>query len=354
MLGQTKTNLDDDLFDDSAGYEDETGIQLNPNLSPEEKKRAVILARLFSMDTSNVLCGLCLVKGVPGAGKDVLGNYLSFSCGRFYPQKSIMRDEKPRRLFGHYDGLFNPAVLKDELSKMSEIAKGMGLKSYDGALEKAADAWVTETGRVMLKDSVLYLTEFWKYVYKREPHNAMNKAMGGIHKEKRHINTLIIGTVQQLEDLDNYTCMPFVDWTVTCTHSTRNPTGFVYFVQKVKWDYNQKMLVSIGSPFPIAFDAGSPRRFIGDGKIQLLKPQYQSETEEERIVLDVLKAGADTYEELVQVITTYGDMSKDEILATLKELKFRKHKRVIFYPDYFSIFNSKSAPNQNTRIKVED
>lgn len=341
---------DESLYDETRGYDDETGVRFAPGLTIEERHQATTLYRLF-----NELWGVCIIKGDPGTGKDLFGNYLSFKIKRFFPWKRILRDEKPRKLFGEYAGLFNEKVLRDSLAQMRLLAKGSAITEIDNVMDKAADDWVTGSGEVLLKNSLLYLTEYWRYCYNREPHNPMNKTMGAIHKVKRHLDCLIIGTVQLPSELDKKTCLPWVDWEVTCTRSVVNKTGFVYFVQKVKYDRRLDMLTPIGGkPFPIAFDAGKPRTDIGDGKIVIRRANYRPETEEERIVLDVLKAGVDNYDELVDFIETNGDMMENEILATLKELRFRKYKRAVDYPCFFAIYNSKSAPQLKTSIRIAE
>ena len=82
------------------------------------------------------------------------------------------------------------------------------------------------------------------------------------------------------------------------------------------------------------------------------------ETEEERIVLDVVKAGADNYETLVEFLETEGDMSEIETLMTLKQLCLklpdRPPKFAIWYPCYYFLFNSRSVPQINTGLKVGD
>ena len=345
----TKTRITaPDLFDETLGYEDEASVQLAEGLTTEETNQAKILYTLF-----NELWGLCLVVGPPGAGKDLFGNWLSYTLKRYFPWKRILRDEKPRKLYGEYAGLFNESVLAEDLSRMRAIASGVGITQLGMVLEKAADDWVTSKGQVLLKNSVLYLTEFWRYCYKREPHNPMNKTMGGIHKEKRHLDCLILGTTQQVEDLDRFTCLPWVDWKVICSRASPkvNKTGFVFWVQKVKYDKRMMVLLSIGRPFPIAVDAGKPRSYLGDGLIIVRKPKYTPETEEERVVLAVLNEGITKYDELVDYIETYGDMGEGEILATLKELAFVRRKRVVSFPCYFRLFNSKSAPQMRTSLK---
>ncbi len=342
-----------ELFDESAGYEDDIGIRVAKGLTEQERQQAIVLYRLF-----NELWGVCIVVGDPGTGKDTFGNYMSYTLKRYFPDKRILRDEKPRELFGGYAGLFNDRVLSEDLEKMREVAKGVGATKIDDVMEKAADEWVTKKGNVLLQNSILYLTEYWRYCYNREPHNPMNKTMGAIHKMKRHINTLIIGTVQLATELDKKTCLPWLDWRVTCVRSRKDSTRYNYFIEKVRYDRRRDELISASRPLAIPVDAGKPRSFIGDGKIVIKKPDYKPETEEERIVLDVIKAGADSYEKLVEFLETEGDMSEMEILTTLKHLCLKlpgyPPKFVIWYPCYYFIFNSRSAPNIKTSIRVGD
>lgn len=349
-INKTKAN-ESDLFDNSAGYDDDRGIRFAPDLTEEERHQATSLYRLF-----NGLWGLCTVKGDPGTGKDLFGNYITYKLKRFFPHKRMVRDEKPRNLFGAYDGLFDEQVIIDDLKQMKEIAKGtrQSKDEEEVKLEQAADDWVQGAGQVLLKNSILYLTEFWRYCYNREPHNPMNKTMGAIHKVKRHLDCLIIGTTQLTEDLDRKTCLPWIDWQVTCTRSRINKTTFTYFVQKVKYDRRLSILMPIGKPFPIRFDAGKPRSDMGNGLITILKPKYLPESEEERIILDLIKEGYNKYESILEFLYEHGDMTEYEILETLKNLSFIPRKHVIDYPCYFRLYNSKSAPQVKTSLKLTE
>lgn len=341
----TNQQVDHDLFDTTVGYDEEVGLKLPDGLSPDEEKQARQLYNIF-----NELWGLVIVTGLPGTGKDLFGNIISYKCARFYPWKKIMRDEKPRSLFGKYAGLFNRTVLKEDLERMQEVASGSRSRAVvNEAMSKAADNWVAEEGEVMLKNSVLYLTEYYKYCYCRDPMNPMNKTMGAIHKVYRHLDCLVIGTVQLATDLDKHTCLPFVKWNVTATKSATNPTGFVYYITKVAYDDRRELLIPTSRPFPMAFDGGKPRSYLGDGRIKILKTWYKGVTEEEQLVLGCLKAGVDVYEDLVKLLQEQVEMSEAEVLTTLKDLKFRKSKKVIGYNDFFSLYNSKSAPQVGSK-----
>jgi hypothetical protein len=348
-LGQRSSVANVSLYDETRGYDDETGVRLAGNLTPVERQQATSLYRLF-----NELWGVCIVVGDPGTGKDLFSNYLCYKIKKYFPWKRILRDEKPRKLFGEYAGLFNEQTIQNDLKKMREIAKGAGTTQIDAVMDKVADDWAAGAGTVLLKNSLLYLTEFWRYCYNREPHNPMNKTMGAIHKLKRHLDCLVLGTVQLPSELDKKTCLPWIDWQVTCTRSAVNKTGFIYYVQKVKYDPRMAMLNFLGTPFPIQFDAGKPRSDMGDGRIVVNRESYRPETDEERIVLNVVRAGVDKYEDIVDLLTTQGDMEEDEILGTLKELKFRKRKRAVDFPCFFALYNSKSAPSIKSSLRVSE
>jgi len=341
----------EDLFDTTPGYDEEVGVKLPSTLSPEDAYRARQLYNLF-----NGLWGVAITAGDPGSGKDTFGNYITNRMKLYFPWKRLLRDEKPRPLYGSYDGLFNEKVLHEDLARMKEVAVGVKPSEIDKVMQRAADVWVTKKGVVLLKDSILYLTEYWRYCYNREAHNPMNKTMGGIHKEKRHLDCLIIGTTQLVSELDKKTCLPWIDWRVTCARSRINKTRFTYFIERVRYDKRMDILIPISKPFSISIDAGKPRSYLGDGKIAIRDGghNYPPETEEERIVLDVLKAGVNTYEDIVGLLEEEGDMSEWETLATLKDLKFKKNKRVIDYPCDFGLFNSKSAPNIKSSLKIAD
>lgn len=341
-----------DLFDRTIGYDEEPSVQLAEGLSNWEEEQAVILYKLF-----NELWGVCIILGVPGTGKDLWANIISHKLKTYFPWKRILRDEKPRLLYGDYAGIFNDKVLKEDLLRMKAIATQVGdngkqqrQEVQDTKLESIADAWVSSEGEVLLKNSVLCLTEYWRYCYNRDPHSAMNKTMGAIHKMKRHLDTLILGTVQLATDLDTRTCLPFIDWQVICNYSTVNPTGFFYHISKVKYDMRMGRLMTIGQPFTMAFDAGKPRANLGDGKIRIANRDYQPKGKVEKQVLSALLAGVNTYKELVSSLKS----EEDEILWALKDMKFNKAKRAIDYPCFFGLYNSKSVPQIKTSLKVEE
>ncbi len=348
----TSATKREDLFAVSSGYDDAVGVRLAIGLTEQETERAKSLYKLF-----NGLWGLCLVVGDPGAGKDVFGNYVSHTIHRYFPSKPLLRDERPLELHGEYAGLFDEDVLREDIARMKKAAAGVAATKIDSAMEDVADSWVEGDGTVLLQDSILYLTEYWNYCARRNPHSPMNKTMGAIHKMKRHLNVLIIGTAQMAAELDRKTCLPWVDWVTYCRHLRSNPTVFEYRIYKARYDRRMDMLLATGNPFHITVDAGRPRSFLGDGRIVVRRPDYVPESEEERVVLAVLKTGVDDYDQLVDYLETEGDMSEWETLRTLKQLSLwlpgmSAGKFVIDYPCWFRVFDSRSTPQIRTTLKA--
>lgn len=334
-----------DLFDYTVGYEAEPP-RMAEGLNPYEVEQARMIFNIF-----NGLWGLVIMLGKRGTGKDLFGNFLTYRIKRYFPWKKILRDEKPRELFGEYTGLFNDSVLKEDLARMGEKARGSAKTERDVILDREANEWVTSKGNVLLKNSVLYLTEFWRYCYNREPHNPMNKTMGAINKLARHLDCLVLGTTILEEELDKKTALENVTWKIIGSMDRTIKMLFVYRIYRVSYDSRSGRLINTSSPFILPFDAGKPCSFMGDGKIRIKKFEYRPENEEERVVLTALKSGVEYYEDLVGLLETYGDMEEANTLATLKELKFRQHKRVIWYPCDVELYNSKSATEIKTNLK---
>jgi hypothetical protein len=360
MLGnRSNRNLEDapELYDESLGYDDETGIKFAPGLTAIDRTRATIIYRLF-----NELWGLCIVTGDPGTGKDTFCNYITYLIKTYFSWKRILRDERPRALYGPYAGLFTEELIIKDLKSMKRIAKGKKpTEAEEAEMDRSIDDWLKGAGEVLMKNSVVYLTEYWKYCGRLESTSPMCKTMGGIHRLGRHLDCLVFGSVQDPQDLARQQSLRWVNWQVVCTKSSFNITGFNYYVYKMKYDKRVDKLLPTPvnqRPFRISLDAGRPRKELGDGKIVIRKPDYQPENEEEKIILDVIKSGLNVYEDIVELLTTQGDFTEKEVGDTIKKLGLKlpgfRPKMVLDYPCYFKIYNSKSAVALSSNIKFEE
>lgn len=326
-----------DLFDYTTGYDTEPDVQIDNSLSDWIIAEGIRYYNLFRTPPSG-LCGVAALSGAVGNGKDLLGNYLSWINYKVFPHKRLLRNEKPRELFGLYDGLFNETVLDEELSKMRTLAsdKKVTIKERSLLLEQAADNWISSEGQVLLKNSILYLTEYWRYCYKRDPFNPMNKTMGGIHKVKRHFDIFIIGTIQLMTDLDRFTCLPFLDWEIKCRRSAVNPTGFIYMVFKLEYQGERRGIVRSISPIDIIkLDGAKPITELGEPITIIGEPRHNDRYEKK--VLDSIKSGVVTLEDLQKEVKFRN--SNTSVLKILKKLFADK---TITYGCWFNIYNSKS------------
>lgn len=334
----------EELFDYSIGYDDDPVLEFDQNLPEWLLEYAIKYYKLF-----NGLWGLAVASGMPGNGKDLLFNHISWVIKTAFPKK-LMRDEKPRELFGLYDGIFNDLSLKEDLDRMREVSKGVKtLTERNELLAKAADDWVSSTGEVMLKNSVLYLTELWRYCSKRDPHNPMNKTMGGIFKMKRHMDLLTLGTIQLMSDIDRFTCIPFIDWEIKAYKSKVNPTGYVYLVYKCQYTGLRKGLINSDMPIDIIrLDGAQPVDYLGE-PVTIIDAEYKGNKNEQKL-LDAINSGIDTYEGLLAELK-YRNTNVLSIMKSLYSTRIiRKQKPVINYGCWFRLYNSKSAPNIKTNV----
>ena len=355
---RTIRNTEDarELYDESLGYDDETGIKFAPGLSPLDRKRATLLYRLF-----NELWGLCIVTGDPGTGKDTFCNYITHRIKTYFPWKKILRDERPRPLYGPYAGLFDDNMLVKDIKAMTRISKGKITPEEENLLDRKIDDWLHGAGEVLLKNSVLYLSEYWKTCGRLESTSPMCKTIGGIHRLGRHLDCLVFGSVQDPQDLARQQSLRWVNWQVYCRKSSQNITGFNYYVYKMKWDKRRDTLTPMPLnqiPFLIPLDAGVPRKELGDGIIRIRRGDYVPENDHEYNVLEVIKSGVNVYEDIVNLLVQEKVMSQQEIGDTVKKLGLKipgyRPKMVLDYPCYFKIYNSKSAVALNTSVKFEE
>lgn len=349
---KSKDEIIEDLFDRTSGYDDEPDVQFDGSLPSWLLDEALMLYKKF-----NGLWGLAIFTGPPGAGKDTVGNYLSYILHKAFPATKLLRDEKPRELFGMYDGLFNRDVLNKELGNMQLMAKeGKSFQEKGILLEKAADEWVTSQGSVKLKNSILYLTEYWNYCYNRDPHNPMNKTMGAVHKVKRHFHTLILGTVQLTSDLDRFTCLPFVDWEIRC-HKSAYPGVCNYLMYRCQWDAARERLLRSAVPIYIMrVDGAEPVDYLGE-PIKIIDEAYTGSKDENK-VLDAVRAGNNTWESLnidCRIVQRHGILKEEYLKENKRVLKetlrglYLMKPPVVVYGCWFRLFNSKS-PVQINRV----
>jgi hypothetical protein len=206
---------------------------------------------------------------MPGAGKDLFGTTLSWIIKTCFKDKTAFRDERPRRLYGFYEP-FDEDVLLEELNKMNSEAKGILPREIERDdketvknMQTLTNEWLRTVGQAKLQNAVLYLTEFWRYMHNRRPHNPMGILMGGILKQWRHLDLLVIGTVQQKKELDRISCLPYITHEVRCSWSLTEPYTGEYKIFPVKLIGSQGVLQARGRRKKVRINGKEPRDFLG-------------------------------------------------------------------------------------------
>lgn len=216
--------------------------------------------------------GMVIVTGMPGMGKDMFANWLSYAIKTVFENKKVFRDERPKWLFGDYE-IFNEAVLREELENMSREALGIpdeidrgDIKMIEkvGAMTKD---WLKAVGESKLHNGVLYLTEFWRYCHNRRPHNPMGILLGSIIKQWRHLDLLIIGSAQQAHELDRFSVLPYVTHQVRCSWGYKYPTTGTYRIKQVTQITADGVIQFERKVRKLHIDGARPRAWLGGERI---------------------------------------------------------------------------------------
>ena len=251
-------------------------VELNPGLSEWEVADAWALIRWLKGNGPFFgIAGTMLVSGPRRQGKGLFSNVLAWKLKRYFKFKKILRDDHAPALFGEYT-LFNEDTLLGEIEAMSDVAeeddRGKKEDGKDKKLSKRAkravlatqiNEWRTgEHGEVMMQNSVIVKDEFWKDMNKRRPSSTMNLLFGGLLKTCYHIDTLVIGIIQRVDDLDRFTCLPDVNLHVKCTWCDirERPNTARVSMQHVQWSVARQRLIPLDKkPFVIYLNGAMPR-----------------------------------------------------------------------------------------------
>jgi hypothetical protein len=240
-------------------------VELNNNLNEEEIELAEkIIGWLTIAGHFYGIAGHMIVTGMPRQGKGLFATWLSYWLHRLFRNRHIICDEKMKPAFGEHK-IFNEDMLRQDIDRMMEVAKDNGakLKKTEKESKDFVEKWIAESGEVVLKNSILRLTEYWRYMYNRRPGTLMNYFISGILRQWGHIDTFVIGDAQLAHDLDAFTCLPYVNYDVRCMwSSTRQNTVDAHFYQTM-FNKSRGKLTPIGKPHILHIDGGKQHEFLG-------------------------------------------------------------------------------------------
>lgn len=260
MATRTIDRIDNMYYPDTEEEEGLYNVELNPSLTEQEIDEALKLYKLSR--------GIMIVTGMPGSGKDLWGNVLTWKLRRFFKGKKVFRDEKPRKIFGYYEPFDDTTIMHEFVQLISELNEELpdeiSRKDIE-AVKKMADLsnqWLARIGEEKLKNSVLYQTEFWRFMHNRKPFSPTGILMGAIIKRWRHLDLLVVGTAPLKRELDAISCLPYVTHEVRCS-ATTDPNKFQYRFFPVRYVGTRGVLEVAGKPIPFIIDGGKHREELG-------------------------------------------------------------------------------------------
>jgi len=249
------------MYDDSPSYEDQNTPQLNDGLSAEEIENAMFWYPFTR--------GVMLVAGPPGAGKGLFANMLAWKLKRYFKDKVVIMDYKPRRPFGFYIP-FTRAMLVEQLERLQEIS-GWDEGSIDRFPDEVSKfdnhQWRSSRGDVFIHNAVMVLDEFHEYMDRRN-RPPIGHVLGDIFKFWRHMNLLTIAITTQKSDLDYKRFQKAVTSEVRCSWSVQKVNGkrtsTIAKIQPLQFaDEGGGILKVKGRMIKRRIDGAAPREALG-------------------------------------------------------------------------------------------
>jgi len=236
--------------------------ELNDDLTEAEIKEAAFF--------SQFRCGIMIITGDPGAGKDTFMHYILWKLKLLFKDYRILLDRKPRPLFGRYTP-FDESVLLNEWKSLSDKYKsGKSDIKHDFAkfsdhkeeLNDIVNSW-NAGHEGLFTNAGLGLTEFWRYFNNREPHNPINKACQPLMKRYRHLGLLLIGTTPYLEELDEKRCLKYLTHELRCMQTTKKGTHVGVLLRRRFFNGTSVVVTTDDNPPALVLDAAAPRERLG-------------------------------------------------------------------------------------------
>lgn len=254
-------------YDETPDEGEFFGINLMPDVSDVEVNAA--------QQISSYTRGIMLVTGMPRQGKGLYATTLAWKLRRYFGKRVIM-DYRPRKLFDDTRGnrepyqFFNEAVFVNELEKMGKMATGEMPKEISvrnkellQKITNISNMWMDEKGEGMFKDAVLVLDEGWRYFLKRRPHNPMGILLAGLIKLWGHLDLLIVIVAPKMDELDDFTCIPYLNYHVACSWMLTRPDTVLARIYTRRVIGKKGVHMVRGKPKKFEIDGAKPRDVLG-------------------------------------------------------------------------------------------
>ncbi len=216
------------------------------------------------------MAGHMLVTGPPRAGKGLFMNTLGYKGVRYFIDKHIVRDDHPGPAFSKFGyKFFNEDTLNTDIAQMNDMA--VEDISLDGGamtakkktrIKDASKKWADGAGKTMLHQAVALLDEYWRYMNRRRGMSPMNLSLGGITKMWGHLDLFLCGAAQRAQDLDRFTCLPYVNLDARCSWCTDREDTVQVVVYRVRYHEGKDRLIPTDRPSRIFIDGSKPREML--------------------------------------------------------------------------------------------
>ena len=195
--------------------------------------------------------------------QSVLVNMVAYKMKHFFGLTPIL-DYKPCAPFGYYE-FFDTKLFVTEVQKIANAAKVQVHDSQNkdesyNLIEDMALKWA-EDNRKLLRNSVLVLNEFPRYMEKRRPHKPITILLSHLFTIWRHLGILIIGVATRTDYLDQR-AFKELSMEVRCTWLASMPDTFMAMLYPRKFVQATGVTEIIGTPTPLIIDIAKPRDIL--------------------------------------------------------------------------------------------
>jgi hypothetical protein len=274
--------LDDRLYDETGDKFNIYEAPLNNDLEDYEIEEARMLERIG-------IRGLMLATGIAGSGKGLVCNTVAWKVRRYFRNRRVLMDYRPRKAFDMFAPennkyfLFNSAFMMNQLRKMADAAgteitdelsdqklKGKKLKEVTQSTSSLAEQW-TKHNQVLLLGAVMVLDEFKRYFHNRRPHNPYGVLLGHVINIWRHLDLLMIGMAQLMREIDAISCQPHITHHIKCSWNGYHDYAEAR-VFRTKYVGTRGVMTITGKPIKLIVDGKKPRKQLGGYRFYDLYP----------------------------------------------------------------------------------
>jgi hypothetical protein len=335
--------LPDSYFEDGLEADPYTIPVILPDPTREERREIRYLKSIY--------WGVMFVEAKVGQGKDLFVFTLSYQ-GKRYFGRPIVLDTRPRKLFGFYHYM-NPQIMVREINKMAKKAgiEGVDVKAplkgkEEQAFDEVARGWLGEN-EVMFQNAVVYLSELGRYCPRRNPHNRVNRFIGSLASQVRHLNMLLVGTHVLEKEIDQTTFLGHTNiWAKPKWGMTKLNTTDVKIERGIYESEYGCFNVTL-PPFNYQVDGGEPREFLTTPKT-LFKatPKGLKEAGNDKVIESLFQMNLGTALDIAKKLQC-------GIGNAIDALWVLSLKGYVVGNRYFDLYNSKSWVNLKPTLVKE-